>query len=313
MTYDYRLDRCNVEDKESLREFRRVRKEWISWLHGPIRTNIITMMTDNALFRTINEARRLSSEQPIKSVLINVAVSNLIDRGFATSQLMAIRRLVSGRRNDISLERLLYRIRQKRSLITRENFVAYDGLPYDYEEVRIREMKSIAANSPGDVTSNRLSSKGPKAWAPSQRLHEKFDQLSGKTPEQRNRGDLIRNSLFADLFERIRACAAMKQAASQSIAHISRELQPNANALRISLRSIRSAQKTICEIATIIDGPLLWESSPSFVAIPQYDFLEGFDKAWTAKRNLPRLREIWDEADGEVEKWTNFRWPEKCS
>jgi len=55
----------------------------------------------------------------------------MLDQGYAATQVLAIRRLQDEGSDVFSLQRLLNDIQQQRDMITRENFVAHDGKPYD--------------------------------------------------------------------------------------------------------------------------------------------------------------------------------------
>lgn len=62
--------------------------------------------------------------------------------GYVATQVLAIRLLVDNRGEDvISLRKLLKDVRSNYVLFTRENYVCFDGLPYDYEAVQRRDME----------------------------------------------------------------------------------------------------------------------------------------------------------------------------
>ncbi len=75
-------------------------------------------------------------------------------------------------------------------LITRENYVAYDGLPYDPETAQFKWMKDRMAKGES-VNSGWLEGSGSGAWHASERVHKNFDKLSKVHPSQRQRTDLI--------------------------------------------------------------------------------------------------------------------------
>lgn len=287
------------------------------WLHGPIRQDITNMVANDVLFRTINEARRLAVEQPRRSVEFNALVLGLFDKGFATAQLMAIRRLVDRRSDVISLHRLIRDMTEKRHLITRETYVAYDGLPYDYEPIHARYLGRLARDikERGGSVTGQMPSKGPKSWVASERLHRQFDKLSGKSPSERQRSDLINKENFRDLNMRLKNCENMEKTATESIAHIPdpkrRPSRARGSSHNITLNNIEKAQRALCEIVTIIDGPLLWETSWTLVAIPQFNHLANLDKAWTTTKNLRTLQQFWDQREREIESWTRvgIEWP----
>src|SRR5439155_4784372 len=58
----------------------------------------------------------------------------LLDRGYVFTQVLAIQKLLDNREDVISVRRLLKDVRKHRGVITREVYVAGDGLPYDYNK-----------------------------------------------------------------------------------------------------------------------------------------------------------------------------------
>lgn len=320
MAYKYKLGRCKVKDKDRLREFRQLRKKWISWINGPIIIEIASMMTNDVLFRTINEARRIATEKPDDTVDFNGHVAHLLDAGFVTAQLMSIRRLVDESDDVISLRRLYGDLKKHKHLITREIYVCYDGLPYDFAPVRQKQLFRAAVRNGSPLVARRVPNEGPRAWAASQRLHEQFDKLSSKGPTHRQRGDCIRGAIFKDIESRFDLCSKMRRAATEKIAHLpdpktwrqDRKQNPGiakGRAYAITLGNIRQAQRAICQISHIISGSLLWNASYSLVAIPPYDYLKHFDKGWCSKENLNKLRRFWEQQANAVDEWTNFEWP----
>jgi hypothetical protein len=53
--------------------------------------------------------------------------------------------------------------------ITRENYVCYDGLPYDYEAVRDRAFSNLPRNESG-VSVGVMPTSGPEGWPMSERI-----------------------------------------------------------------------------------------------------------------------------------------------
>ncbi len=99
------------------------------------------LVWQDAVFRLFNEAWRLEdSAQPsgVTAPLLAEAVVN----GYVANLVLGVSRLTdkadygkSGARNVVSLRRLVDEIKGKRDLITRENFVCYDGLVYDVNTI----------------------------------------------------------------------------------------------------------------------------------------------------------------------------------
>jgi len=87
---------CDVEDKESLALFRLKRDEWKRCFiddHYSVVKQIEHLLWNDTVFRTFNEARKLSLEEKNDDIGLNNPVINLLDEGFVASQVMAIRRL----------------------------------------------------------------------------------------------------------------------------------------------------------------------------------------------------------------------------
>jgi hypothetical protein len=76
------------------------RQHWPDWLDKEIWPQIRSMMLHDAYFKLFNRAREITGQ-------FNGEVASLIEMGYVTSQTAAIRRLCDGRRDVISLRRLL--------------------------------------------------------------------------------------------------------------------------------------------------------------------------------------------------------------
>ena len=63
------------------------------------------------------------------SALHNSLLTEALLGGHVATQILALRRLIDDGSTVLSLRRLLKDIKQNASLITRENFVCFDGLP----------------------------------------------------------------------------------------------------------------------------------------------------------------------------------------
>jgi hypothetical protein len=95
---------------------------------------------------------------------------------------------VDKRKDVISLSRLLADIGDNVDLFTRENFVGFDGLPYDYEVAKARVQASISGSDKQGYWTPRT---GPDAYWVSEAAHREFDRLSGIAPVHRSRTDQI--------------------------------------------------------------------------------------------------------------------------
>ena len=216
--YAHQIDQCDILDKEKGKAFRQKRLIWMEWLNGQdpqsISPQIYSMLWDYALFRVVNELRKIAAMDPENGVRFNNPVIHLFDAGFVTKQVISIRRLTEKPKYDpkwaiISLHSVIDDIKTNVNLITRENYVCYDGLPYDYEAVQRQWLSTLSRESRG-VHVGLLPTNGPNTWPMSERVHKTFDKLSGVEPENRKRTDVIRADIFTFLKSQIETCKDIK-------------------------------------------------------------------------------------------------------
>lgn len=182
-TYEYPIDECDVQDKDKLANYRSLRLEWLNNIDGDdvhgIGKQISLLAKDYTLYLVTNEMRRIAIEEPIDGVMISADIGGLLDRGFVYSQSSIIRRLIEPQskirsREVISLRSLIDSINENKNFITREIYVSYDGLPYDWRQVQTDEDKRRFREN-DDVSGVWVDAKGPNAWRPSQLMHLCFD------------------------------------------------------------------------------------------------------------------------------------------
>lgn len=281
---NYPTGQCDVKDKTSLAEYFTKRKIWLVWLRGDpdhsILRQIYTMLLNDAIFRLINESRRIALENKRSSCILNRAIGAFTDQGYAATQVLAIRRLLDERKDVISLRRLLTDIEKNRCLITRENYVSHDGVPYD-----------------------------PQACVESSIRHEAFDKLSRILPDDRSPKDKICPVIFACLNKQLKSSGASRviQLGNKFIAHAadSKSWQQLNNAQQwISFEKLEACHSAICRIAHAISTQLLWDGSHGLMPIPQYDVLEHLDQPWLSQADVQTLQAFWDNHCDNVKAWT---------
>jgi hypothetical protein len=185
--YQYDLDQCDVlPNRESLRTFRLKRQAWLAWLetdeHHAIVRAIQEMAWNDVVFRTFQKIAGLDPA----CCLHNMLVSESLIRGHFSAQILIIRRLMDKRDDVVSLRMLLEDIKANIAFFSREHFVCYDGLPYNYEAAELRAQAGSAKN--GAVWQAKT---GPDAWVMSKLAHEQFDRLTQISPANRKRGDCV--------------------------------------------------------------------------------------------------------------------------
>ena len=319
--YNYSIDNCDILDKRKGAAFRENRLQWIEWLNGEdphsISNQIYSMLWDHALFLTVNELRKIAATNPENGVGFNGPVIRLFDAGFATTQATTIRRLIEKPKRDpewavISLRSVLKDIEQNLDLITRENYVCYDGLQYDYDLVHQKWLASLPMTESG-VQVGSLPTQGPDAWIMPEMIHKNFDILAQVNPKKRTRQDRIRIEVLEHLKTKIKKCDYIKKYVDKFIAHAAAPETRTGlidEEQGLTLERLETCHKIIYQVASFVSGKILWESNLGGLPVLQYDHLKNLDKSWGSRKNMDKARIKWDEVDREVSKWDSISlWP----
>jgi hypothetical protein len=317
--YEYGVDRCDVQDKEKLRQYRRQRTEWLHLLNGdPVHSiwrQISTMLWNDAVFRVVNESRGLASERGYRSAARNGMLASLLDQGYVATQALAIRRLMekTGSRLDrqvVSLRRLLDDIKAHRDLVTREVYVGYDGRPYDpdpgrkgFHEQMLQEMER------GHSMYTRLPTNGPEAWSSAERAHQSFDEISGVAPLDRARDDVIRIAIFEHLESELENSGGRSfvQLSNKFIAHAAdlfSRVSSDATA-DLTLHKITRCHRAIYQVANYIDSTLLWHSTNAGFPTTQFNQFDQLDAPWVMTEDIEQLSRFWDRHVTAIDAWTS--------
>ena len=286
---------CDVEDKEALAEFRTCRSRWYEWLIGndqhSIATQLTTMVWDDAIFRTLYEVRRLTDERPSSNKGFNSDLLDLLSRGFITSQVMAIRRLTDPEFSDpsksvVSLSRLLADIQRHHQLLTRENYICFDGMLFE----------AALGDSDQRQTFQR------------DQMNRTFDVLSNTTPTSRSRKDLIQESRIQDVVKSLDVCKNFRNYANKFIAHAA--VPSNARScvreeIRIAPEMFDQAYRAIVRAASFVSLGILFERGGlGDIPTPQYNHLENLDKPMILPSEADHLDIFWHTRVSEMEKWS---------
>jgi hypothetical protein len=306
--YDYPVEQCSVEDRAALIEFRQKRRVWLSWLrtdeHHAIWSQITAMAWNDTVFRVLNEARNPVDGEVLSAT--NGMLGGFINQGYISAQVLAIRRLVDNRFDVISLRRLLRDVRAYRPKLTRELYVSYDGLPYDYEEVGRRVLSESVGVSSGGFW--YLPTKGPDAYDTAHRQHTMFDRLSGVTSDCRARGDIMADSVFETL-ERGLDDDSIKSIVTLShkfLAHAADATSRSAASLDqfgISPETVSKAHKAITLVAQAVTAIFADATYLGTVPTPQFNVFEGLDRPYVSSSGIRRLRELWHAQSRLREDW----------
>jgi hypothetical protein len=302
--YEYTVEQCDVPAvrRKSMAEYRSFRRKCLEYMRGESNTSVSNQLHfltwHTAVFRTLNEARRLEPDRPV-----NGAMWELITDGYANLMTLGIRRLVDKDPRTDSLWNVIAQVEKRPELLTREKFICYDGLPYDYSVGFQKYVASLDLTSGGRA--NWLSTKGPEAWATSEMMHKAFDVLAGH-PQKRKRTDPIQPSILANVNAILssKSIEAVCTLADRTIAHAER-LSENSHAVPlVTYNDIDNALGQLIRVTNYLSGSFFYDTAiGSAVPTPQFNVLEALDSGWTSTDNIPALHDFWRETCDSMDRW----------
>ena len=300
--YAYPIDQCDVatERHAALQSYRDKRRLWLSWIdtdeHHAIWLVLSSMVWTDASFKVLTHFATNDESNALSNTLLGQA---LID-GHVATQVLAIRRLMDGGNSDIiSLRRLVKDIRRHFALLTRENYVCFDGLPYDYEAVQRKEMmERVGTGAFWGQTS------GPGAHGTSRMAHEQFGRLAGIHPEDRRREDRLPTSLLTTI-ERWLDDSGADELAKWSHAYLAHAGGPESRKriadLMVTANKITDAIKALARVTEAISAWLLFAGgrSNSLMPVAQFNPFERLDTPiMRAGAEIDAYR-LWHQLSGE--------------
>jgi hypothetical protein len=292
---------CDVSDKVNLALFVQKREEWkrciIGTLPHAVHRQVTHMLWNDTVFRTFNEARRLTIEAKSEKFGFNAPLIRLLDEGFVATQTMSIRRLTDRNFREpekavISLVRVIDDIKENTDLVTRENYMCGEGGPYAEPD----------------------SMKDTVAWMHWRRKQENFDKLSGTDQDKRERLDKLRKSVLQNLGKELKVCGSVRKYTNKFIAHASdpkTSPQPTEDEMKITLDKLDECYRAIVRVSSFIGSVVLYEHGLGGVPVPQYDQFKNMSLPMVAKKDMDKLYAFWSERCREVEKWDQNIWNER--
>lgn len=298
--YKYSVADCHVSDKSRLERYRDKRTEWVNWLdddeHHAIWQVLTQMVWNEVAFNTLAEIADADGDSALNNSLVIEAVLS----GHVAMQVLAIRRLTDTTKKVLSLSKLLQDIRSHRELLTRENYVAFDGLPYHYEVVAKEHFRTHGSSM------TWLDTTGPGAFASARMAHEQFDRLSGVSPDRRKRDDSMPAKLIDTIERWITDCGA-KEIADWShsyLAHAGSLASRKAIAGNgVTGAKIGNAIKGLARAAEAVSAHLLCSSGRmnALMATPQYDQFERLENAALSSASGVDPSLVWDRVTREYD------------
>lgn len=303
--YKTPANQCDVLDRKKLERYRVKRYEWLSWYElrtgdpNTIQQQLFSMMFLDVAYRILASARQ-STDQGSTFAAQSGLLAHFLDQGYVATQVLAIRRLLDGRKDVFSLRRLLDNMTEHRELITRENYVCYDGLPFDSDAWQ-SQAEGVEVQIWG------IRAPGLHNFLGSQARHEMFDRLSGVSPTARQRGDLIKEDVFDKVKKLLVNSTAEKIVvlSHKFFAHAATGDSRGSLAFSgIKLSDVDEVQRAFVRVERVITDLLL------FIAIGRHvlpmrplGMFKGLDQPYASTDSVKSMDEIWDQLEKERNLW----------
>jgi hypothetical protein len=299
------VEKCDVANFKLLSEYRRKRAEWLDWYSfrkdepNNIQGQIIGMVFLDLSYRVLAKPRGDMNEGANIAARSGI-LAHMLDQGYVATQVLAIRRLLDGRRDVFSIRRLLDDIKKNRTTITRENFVAYDGTPYEPDG-----WQSLPPSDEARIWG--IDAPGFSRFLRSSERHKMFDKLSGAQPSNRSRRNIVRIEIF-DKLESWLDSAELEKLVTLShkfFAHAADAASRNTLTYSgVSLKDIEAAQKAIISVERAITDDILFiGEGRDVVAMAPLGFLSGLDSVYVTKETVAEMDAHWDELEKDRNNW----------
>jgi hypothetical protein len=304
--YAYPVAQCDIaaNKRGALQSYRDKRRLWLSWIdadeHHAIWRVLSSMIWTDVSFKTLTQFAINDEDNALNNTLLGQA---LID-GHVATQVLAIRRLMDNGSSDIiSLRRLVKDLRRNFHLFTRENYICFDGLPYDYEAVMHKEILAHAGTGPywGQTS-------GPGAHGTSRMAHEQFDRLAGVDPAKRSREDRLPLFLLATI-ERWLDESGADDLAQWSHAYLAHAGGPKSRKriadLLVTANKITDAMKALARVTEAISACLLFAGGRlnSLMPVAQFNPFEKLDKPIMKADGEGDAYELWHRLSDERNRY----------
>ncbi|MGA2103280.1 MAG: hypothetical protein ABSG34_19370 [Candidatus Sulfotelmatobacter sp.] len=299
---------CEVELKENLIGYRQKWVQWMSWYGygNPPEPNNIESQIHRMFFNDLTYRAAVSVRSSVDAGMDisarSATLAYLLDQGYVVSQVLALQKLLDNGSDVISVKRLLKNVEKHRKFITREVYVAGDGLPYDYTSW----LDTVDTSDPM-VQICGIDAPGLHRFAVSKQLHETFDQLSGKKPDQRTRQDVIPKAIFRTLDSWISGPRAEEigDLRNKFIAHAANALEVGSSTFNgVSFSQIDELQRAIVRVVhALIDDILSIRIARPIVPYPPLGIFRGLDLPYSPSDAEAKMHQRWGDLSEERNGW----------
>ena len=272
-------------------DFTKKQQAWKEQLKGEDRhaiwRRIANLLKYDAVWRTYNEARRISRITNDPSTGLAGSIIQVFDEGFFCLQIFEISKLVeknwdNPKKHLYSLRRLFDEIKDSCDLYTRERYVTYDNISYEKD-----------TNEDWEVEYNL------------EYRHSKYDIISGVTiKEARSKNDVLSKDYLHEIEAEFNAFKDIATYRHKFLAHAADPINRTEEVLdKITLAYFDKCYQAIIKIGKMLELLLVDEMLLCEIPLLMYDVLKNWDKPAVTNQDIPKLREYWNKRLNEIEGW----------
>ncbi len=237
---------------EKVAELKEHKEKWRRWIFEKpdLWSKMNEIIYKDAIFYLFNIHHRKSH----RTSLHNPVLMRTLNQGYFIDQIIAIGRLTDNTKGTVSIGRLLMEIKTRRSLFTRENYLAFEDLPYHWEDLEKDFWNKVPMRKGRMVClEEKVRSRD---WNSAKKAHEAFDKLSGSNKTSRKPNDFIKKEIFDQMDRWIQdpSLVHVKKIRHDFIAH--NKLNTTAF-LDINVRHIQRAHYCLIKILSRISNRIL--------------------------------------------------------
>jgi len=289
-----------VTNQGRLTKFLDKRKEWFDLYDGTttepnsIQRQLQLMVFSELSHRVLIKEQRDQQSDSLPSIPV---LGYVLEGSYYATQILAIRRLLDKTPNVHSLRRVLDDVKANKELITRENYVSFDGKPYETAPLTLGKSGLQLPDSPFS------------AQMTCRQRHEQFDALSKQSASTRNRNDTIHSKVFDRLenWLSVSGAAKLQVISHKYLAHAATATsRGNLGPSGLDFREVEAAQRGIIRVTRAIYDILL--VSGVFSPVVMMHSLGYFGTVWDERlmsmiASTTRMQASWDALEEERNKW----------
>lgn len=288
------------------------RAEWLKCLHGDddnsIRRQLENLLWDLLSWSTINDARRWAPHDETGKVKGFALLHGLLDRCFATTVMVGVRRLCDAaytiddpKRGVWSIASLLTDMQKHAELFRRDDMLQAEGIALALPAVQGQGFQALRKSVTRNVAGLRDGTLGSSVYEESwcQRRHDQIDVLVGVATANRSGRDSVPPDFFEKLKTKLsKECKTLNEKVNKFIAHAApphSRFQLVDDSSQVTPASLFSAVFAIKKAFDFISEIVLGKGWPLVPAAEVVDNLENIECPLVNKERIPEVRCAWDK------------------